>query len=64
MVLAKAFVPCGLCAASIITVGSLVKISNLPGEVNKEKAPWTNSSLNLLPTNASTAAKAIAAFDA
>ncbi|CAB4925046.1 unannotated protein [freshwater metagenome] len=60
---AKAFAPCGLCAASRMTVGFLKTTSHRPGEVTDAKPILTASrSSSWPPKKALTAAKAVAAF--
>ena len=57
------FAPCGLWAASIITVGFRCTTSQRPGDVAPAKADLTSSpSSACSPTNTSTAASAVAAL--
>jgi hypothetical protein len=58
----NALAPCGLWAASIITVGSRRTTSHLPGDLTFEKADLTKSESSFTPAKASAAASAIAAL--
>ena len=65
MVFRSETAPWGLCAASMMTVGLRWTISHLPGDVALANAERTRSPSNSFsPTKTSTAARAVAAFDA